>query len=579
MRLITARLFLLAGVLAQGCTGVRAQQSLEVQQHGSSTDQPSASLEAEADGSALIDQSTLPNAIELKGSRPRVDPSAVKPAATSLSEPLSSLGATPSLALPNTTSEVRIRELRPLSLAEVEQLAEVNSPTLKAAASQVEQAKSNLLAALSTWYPTLNLSSTVNYKDSESHENSAEHYSKEGYSFGQAWSTGFGATLGWKLIDPVRVPQIASARDSFEKQRDTYLIALRDLRLNAADLYFQLQRADEGVGIGQNAVRASLVSLQDAQSRLQAGVATKLEVLEAETQLARDTQSLTNSLARQNTRRRQLARLLDLPQDITPTAADPVQIIGIWQPSLEESIVAAYAFREELDSLILDISINNSNANAALAAVQPVITFTNSYDASRSQGQSSGVPENNSVDWGLYNWSSGNTVGMRFAWNIFDGGSAWARYRQNKQKAQQSEFEFAAKRDQLRLEVEESFFNLRASNKDIKTTSVGVLSARESLRLARLRFQAGVTTQREVVNNQRDLKTAQTTYADAMLKYNQSMIQLRRRTGLDQIVACDSLELSNKKPKVGDSGFVDAEVPIKPSPLNPACKASILQAE
>ena len=116
-----------------------------------------------------------------------------------------------------------------------------------------------------------------------------------------------------------------------------------------------------------------------------------------------------------------------------------------------------------------------------------------------------------------------NTVGLGFTWNIFDGGRAWAQYRQNKQKAQQSEFEFAAKRDQVRLEVEQSFFNLRASNQDIKTTSIGVLSSRESLRLARLRFQAGVTTQREVVNNQRDLKQGQTLYADAMLKYNQSI--------------------------------------------------------
>ncbi len=220
MRLITARLFLLAGVLAQGVTGVRAQQSLEVQPHGS-TDQAPASLATEADGSALIDQSTLPSAIELKGSRPRVDPSVVKPEATSLPEPLSSLGATPSLALPNQTSEVRIRELRPLSLAEVEQLAEVNSPTLKAAVSAVEQAKSNLLAALSTWYPTLNLSSSVNFRGSESRVNPDNHQLIiEQYTFGEEWITNFGASVNWDLIDPARVPQIASARDSFEKQRD-----------------------------------------------------------------------------------------------------------------------------------------------------------------------------------------------------------------------------------------------------------------------------------------------------------------------------------------------------------------------
>ena len=53
---------------------------------------------------------------------------------------------------------MRIHELRPLTLEEALQLAEVNSPQLKAAASQVDQAKSALRAAISAWYPTVDLS-------------------------------------------------------------------------------------------------------------------------------------------------------------------------------------------------------------------------------------------------------------------------------------------------------------------------------------------------------------------------------------------------------------------------------------
>ncbi|HGY5544990.1 MAG TPA: TolC family protein, partial [Prochlorococcus sp.] len=68
-------MLLLAGVLAQGATAVRAQQSIEVQPHSNTDNATATGTEAVADGSALIDQSTLPSAIELKGSRPRVDPS------------------------------------------------------------------------------------------------------------------------------------------------------------------------------------------------------------------------------------------------------------------------------------------------------------------------------------------------------------------------------------------------------------------------------------------------------------------------------------------------------------------------
>ena len=106
--------------------------------------------------------------------------------------------------------------------------------------------------------------------------------------------------VAWNLIDPARVPQIAAARDTYERSRASYAIALRDLRLRTATAYFTLQEADEGVRIGQASVHASLVSLRDARARFNAGVNTKLEVLEAETQLARDRNLLTGRLANQS---------------------------------------------------------------------------------------------------------------------------------------------------------------------------------------------------------------------------------------------------------------------------------------
>lgn len=584
MRLTFARLLLLAGVLAQGATAVHAQQSLEVHPHSNTDNATATETEAEADGSALIDQSTLPSAIELKGSRPRVDPSVIEPAATNLAEPFSSLASPSSLALPNTTSEVKIRELRPLTLAEVEQIAEVNSPTLKKAKSVVEQAKSNLLAAHALWYPTIRIDSESKYNNvnTNSYNNTNDdddvRYERE-YVLTQQWITSFKASAEWKLINPARVPEIAKARDLYEIERNSYLISLRELRLKTADAYFTLQRQDEGVNIGQTAVRASLVSLRDAKARFTAGVATKLEVLEAETQLSRDQTQLTDYLGKQSIARRNLANLLDLPQDITPTAADPAQVAGLWQPSLEESIVAAYAFREELDKLILKISTNNSDANISLARVQPVFTLFNDFSSTRTEGGDVYPEKGNrsaEVNWGNYQWNAGNTVGLKFSWNVFDGGASLARYRQNKQKAQQSEFEFAAERDEIRVQVEESFYNLKAANRNIKTSGKAVLSARESLRLSRLRFQAGVTTQREVVDNQRDLTQSQQTYANSMLTYNKSLFQLRRRTGLDHIEACNSPDLPAQK---STALYELIDVPIKPIPLKPACNAAISQAD
>jgi outer membrane factor, OMF family len=531
--------------------------------------------------SSLMNQATLPNAIELKGSRPKADPSVMPPAATSLPEDLDALKSPDSLALPDLPSQVTIRELRPLTLAEVERLVEVNNPSLKAAASQVKQAKSAVLAAISAWYPTVNLTANglPQYLEGERFRNpdflatsqqnplTGEPFERSANTYTRRLSANFSAQVQWKLIDPSRVPQISAARDRFEKSRDAYLIALRDLRLQASRNYFQLQRQDEQVRIGQQSVRASLVSLSQARARYQAGVATKLEVLEAQTQLSRDRLVLTDGLAGQSKARRDLAELLDLPQDVTPTAANPSRVIGMWQPSLQESIIAAYAFREELDQFILDISINNSNANAALAAVQPVLSIFNRFDTSRNQGQSG---QSGSVDMDDYNWDYNNAVGLNATWAIFDGGRARAEYRQNKQRAEQSKFNFASERDKIRSEVEDSFFDLRRASQNIHTAASEVLTTAESLRLARLRFQAGVTTQREVVDTQRDLTKAEVSYANAVTDYNVSIAELRRRTGLDQVLVCPALNLPSTKPNQAD-----LDIPIEPQPNRSACEAPV----
>ena len=584
MRRITAGICLVAGVVSTGVPSALSEESLQAE-------------------SALVDQTTLPNAIELKGGRPKADPSVVAPAVDVLPPSLQPLVAPPSLALPDAPSQVRIHELRPLTLEEALQLAEFNSPSLKAAASQVDQAKSALRAAIAAWYPTVDLSASglpeyfksysyrnpdfvpdrvvqkpttrvinpVTGERSGTNPNTGEEFTKpvtrDGFNerYGREWRVNVSLQVKWDLINPARVPQIAAARDRFEQARDSYLIALRDLRLDAATAYFNLQETDDGVRIGQASVQASLVSLRDARARFNAGVNTKLEVLEAETQLARDRNLLTSELSEQDFARRRLASLLDLPQDVTPTAATPARPRGLWEPSLQESIVAAYNYREELDRLILEISINNSQANASLAAVQPVLSFVNSTTASRTEGQS-GQTSRSDIDMGDFTYGVQNSTALTASWRLFDGGRARAEYRRSKQAAEESRFNFANTRDQIRLEVEDSFIGLRAAIQSIDTTASEVLSSKESLRLSQLRVQAGVSTQREVVNNQRDVTQAELKYARAIRDYNTNLAELQRRTGLDALVACNAVSLSATKPEPSQQ-----QIPIEPTPLKSAC--------
>ena len=548
VRRFTAGICVLAGVVSSGVPPALGEDSVKAE-------------------SVLIDQATLPDAIDLKGARPKADPSTMPQAIDSLPASLEPLVAPPSLALPNAPSQVRILELRPLTLEESIQLAEFNSPQLKAAASRVDQAKSALRAAIASWYPTVDFSASglPEYFKSYSYQNPDFAPIGANENFSREWRANSSLRVSWDLINPARVPQIAAARDRFERTAEAYLIALRDLRLEAQTAYFDLQRADEGVRIGQDSVKASLVSYRDSRARFNAGVNTKLEVLEAETQLARDRDTLTTNLRLQGEQRRNLARVLDLPQDVTPTAATPARPMGLWEPSLQESIIAAYNYREELDQLILDISINNSQANASLAAVQPVLSFVNSTSASRFDGQS-GKTSLSEIDMGDFTYGVQNSTALTASWRLFDGGRAGAEYRRSKQAAEQSQFDFANLRDQIRFEVEQSFLGLRAAIQSIDTTAIEVLSSKESLRLSQLRVQAGVGVQREVVNNQRDLTQAELKYARAINNYNTNLALLQRRTGLDALIACNSVPLTGTKPEPDQE-----PIPIEPTPLKTAC--------
>ncbi len=563
-----ARILLLASVLVSWMYPLKAQKAFNF---GSGASQKISFKPIEIGGpSGSPVEVNLPSAIELKGTRPRPKDFAIPSSSKPIDSGSNTLKPAPDLALPDDSSQVRITELRPLSLAEVEELVQANNPTLKVAAIQVQQAKDLLVAAIASWYPTLSLTANglPQYLKADTYTNPDFATNNEAYSKSSQWRSTISAQVKWNLINPKRVPQIASARDTYEKAKYTYIIALRDLQLKAVNQYFNLQRADEGVRIGKQSIKASLLSLKDAESRFKAGVATKLEVLEAETQLARDKQLYTRKLGDQKISRRILAGMLNLPENITPTASSSPQILGLWQPTLQESIVAAYQFREELDQLLLDISINNSAANMSLADIQPILSLVNTFSYTKYQGQQ-GVASSDSIDMDDHGWSASNTIGLNASWNIFDGGRARANYNYSKNKVEEVKAKFAEKREVIRTEVERSFINLQTSNQEILSTAREVLASRESLRLARLRYQAGISTQREVVNNQRDLTRAEVGYTDAMASYNISLSELRRRTGLDSISPCKSLKISSTHQESSDLN----EVPIEPIPVKPACEA------
>ena len=159
------------------------------------------------------------------------------------------------------------------------------------------------------------------------------------------------------------------------------------------------------------------------------------------------------------------------------------------------------------------------------------------------------------------------SVYMGFTWTVFNGGRSQALAREQKQKAKESEYLFAEERNKIREQVESQFFDLQLHSRNLISNSRQVLSSREAYRLAVLRFQAGVGTQRNVIDNQRDVTQAEVRYFNTIASYNATLAALRRQTGLDQVVRCTPADLPASPPPKDPA----TDVPVFATPVAEPC--------
>jgi len=316
-----------------------------------------------------------------------------------------------------------------------------------------------------------------------------------------------------------RKASIRSAEEQVHFDQLGVEIQAEQTRLDIATAYYNLQQADQNVLIQESAVTNSLASLRDAQALEQAGVGTRFDVLTSQVQLANSTQNLTNAQAQQQINRRQLAQLLSISQSVDLSAADPIQIAGLWNLSLEDSIVLAFKNRAELDQQLATRNIAEQNRRLALSQIGPQVRLEAGYNVNDIFATSYANGPGGSDTY---------TVAAVASLLLFDGGAARANAAQQEANKTIAETNFANTRNTVRFGVEQDYAQLQANLANIQTTTVSLAEAREALRLARLRFQAGVGIETDVISSENNLTNAEGNRVNAILSYNRSLASLQR---------------------------------------------------
>jgi outer membrane protein TolC len=451
------------------------------------------------------------------------------------------------LLFPTRPGEVEVKDTVPITLEQAIAHAREYNLQLQRSILELEQSREAVTEARATLFPTVDLQAAYSRTDSafanltegdrnqsieaQNQQIEEQNRQREQQGLPPLATSSLASSISNTLTGQIRLSYDIYSSGAGSARRKTAERQMRlqeleveriseEIRLNVSTAYYNLQEADENIRINEAAVRNAQKSLEDAQALERAGVGTQFDVLRAEVNLANAQQDLTQSVGDQRTARRQLAQLLNISQTTSLLAADEVKIAGLWEPTLEQTIVMAMKNRAELEQQLVQRDISEQQRRLALSQVRPQLTVNADLNLASDLDTSLDI-------------AGGSSVQVVASWRLFDGGAARSQARQQEINGDIAANRFADLRNEFRFEVERFYSDLEANLESIQTAQKALEQSQEALELARLRFQAGVGTQTEVIDSETDLTRAEGNLITAIIGYNRSLVGLQRAVSND----------------------------------------------
>jgi len=304
-----------------------------------------------------------------------------------------------------------------------------------------------------------------------------------------------------------------------EAARQTVVLTLVS---DVASDYFALLQLDLQLQVTKETVNTQIDSVKLTNLRLDHGVATKLDVLQAQQTL--DTANATvPDLERQIAQEENAISILlgNYPQDVArglPLIEQPLP--PEVPPGLPSSIIERRPdIREAEQSLIAA----NAEIGVAKAAFFPQISLTGSGGG--SFGRSSAFSKLMSTQLGI--WSYGAQVSQP----IFTGGALRGNLNLAKSQQQQALIAYRQAIQQAFGDVSDALIGYEKLHQVRVRQEESVTDLQESVHLSTIRYKGGTTNYLEVLDGQRSLYAAELTLAQARGNEYQSLVQLYRALG------------------------------------------------
>ena len=398
-----------------------------------------------------------------------------------------------------------------LKLEDAVRTALENHPRIRAAKEKVGAQQAVLGQQFAAYYPTVSLGNS--YRTTTASGTTST--SAEAFDFFSSQAT-FNMTL---YNFGKREGAVQSARETLHASQYDYQTAANDIVLAVKQAYYAYLQAQALVKVREEAVKNRALLLRQAQGFFEVGIRPKIDVARAESNLYNAQADL---LAAQNAVKiawvtlKNAMGLYDLPEQ--PVTED--RSIAAPPLSLEQAKEAAFNARPELKSFEAQRKSQDQQIATARRGHLPDIIFDANYGRRNTSGD-------------------GNTFPLQPSWQvqlslnipIFDGFKTTNRVEETLHNYYSVKAQEEDRKQQVALEVEQSYLNMISTQERIKATQAAARAAKENLDLANGRYQVGVGSIIEATDAQALYTDAETSYVRTLYDYKIAEAQLQRAMG------------------------------------------------
>lgn len=347
----------------------------------------------------------------------------------------------------------------------------------------------------------------------------------------------YGVSAQWEISFWNALPALEGARAQAAATAADFATALLAAQAELAQSYFQLRGLDSQMTLFESTITAFARAVELTRSQLRGGIVTRVDVDQAETQLA----SAEAQLAALKRQRAELEHAVAILTGQMPSSFHlPRGSLAAAVPPITSSLPAALLERRpDVAAAERRVAVANEQIGLARAAWFPTLSL-NAENIAQGVGWRSAP---------LWTWS----VGPAAALTLLQGGSrlaesdaAWAAY----------EAEVAAYRQivlQAFKDVEDNLSALHYLEREAEAQSRAVAASASALRIAMSQYRGGMTTYLQVVSSQTTALSNERSAIDVQAQRLVATVNLIKALG-GGFRAQDLQDLLARPPALGATG-------------------------